>query len=38
VLTLTSRIEATARGIGFGGPGGTITFVDGDDHVTIPWF
>jgi fatty-acyl-CoA synthase len=37
VLTLTARIEATARGTGIGGPGGTITFIDGDDHTTVPW-
>jgi fatty-acyl-CoA synthase len=37
VTTLTSRIEQSALGQGFGGPGGTVTFVDGDDHDTITW-
>jgi fatty-acyl-CoA synthase len=37
VLSLTSRIEQAARGSGFAGAGGTITFVDGDDHQTISW-
>ena len=37
MTTLTSRIEQSALGQGFGGPGGTVTFVDGDDHDTITW-
>ena len=32
VLTLTSLIEDTAAGPAFAGPGGWITFIDGDDH------
>ena len=37
MLSLTARIEQAAAGNGFGGPDGTITFVDGDDYDTIPW-
>jgi len=37
MLTLTSRIEQSSRGLGFGGPGGQVTFVDGDDYDSITW-
>lgn len=37
MLSLIARLEETARGESFGTPGGTITFVNGDDYDTIGW-
>jgi len=36
-MTLPSRIEQVASGTGYGGPGGAVTFVNGDDHDTVSW-
>lgn len=35
--TLHARIEATAAGQGYGGPGGQVTFVAGDEYDTTTW-
>jgi fatty-acyl-CoA synthase len=37
VLSLIPLIEDAAAGRGFAGPGGWITFVDGDDHTEVPF-